>query len=223
MAAWGHPKTDSDISTLFSSYLSGTLAQIPWSDEPLRPETNSISEPLIKLNDEKNWWTVGSQPAVDGCESSDEIFGFGPAGGYVYQKSFVELFLTQPELELFIKRVELEDERLAKEGKVGLIKYFAGNKAGLSKTNLAEGEVNVVTWGVFAGRELVTTTLIEEMSFTAWKEEAFAIWGEWSHLYPIGSDSRKLIEGIAETRWLLSVVHHGYKDEGGLWNFLLAQ
>lgn len=53
------------------------------------------------------------------------------------------------------------------------------------------------------------------------QEEAFEIWSEWSLLYPRASDARKLIEGISENWWLVSLIHHDYKDEDGLWRFLL--
>ncbi|KAK4694945.1 methylenetetrahydrofolate reductase (NADH), partial [Phenoliferia sp. Uapishka_3] len=222
---WGRPTKLSDISTLFSSYLSGTLPSIPWSEEPLRAETTSISKFLFQLNDERHWWTVGSQPAVDGAPSGDATHGFGPKGGYVYQKAFVELFLSEEELLVFEKRAKEEaDERRAKGlGDEGVIKYFAGNRKGESRSNMGKGDVNAVTWGVFPGKEIVTTTLIEEMSFKAWKEEAFSIWMEWSYLYPADSPSRKFIQGLADSRWLVSVCHHDFRDESGLWRWLLDQ
>lgn len=122
------------------------------------------------MNDQKHWWTVGSQPAVDGASSSDLTHGFGPKGGYVYQKAFVELFLAEDELEEFIKRAEQEELRRKEngEGEEGLIKWFAGNRKGENRSNMGKGDVNAVTWGVFGGKEIVTTTMIEEMSFKAW-------------------------------------------------------
>lgn len=99
------------------------------------------------------------------------MHGFGPKGGYVYQKAFVEFFLAEEEFIVFEARAK-EEERLRKErgeGEEGLIKYFAGNRKGESRSNVKTGDVNVVTWGVFGGKEIVTTTMIEEMSFKAWK------------------------------------------------------
>lgn len=240
---WGHPTQLSDISRLFSSYLSATLPSIPWSEEPLRAETTSISTYLFRLNDERHWWTVGSQPAVDGAASGDEVHGFGPKGGYVYQKAFVELFMDGAELAVFERRAAEEADLRRRDGKgdEGVIKYYAGNRAGESRSNMGKGDVNAVTWGVFPGKEIITTTLIEEMSFAAWKvraacrrargaklivfsqqEEAFSIWMEWSYLYPAGSPSRKFIQGLADSRWLVSVCHHDFRDETGLWEWLLA-
>lgn len=36
-------------------------------------------------------------------------------------------------------------------------------------TNMDEGAANTVTWGIFPGKEIVQTTIIEEVSFRAWK------------------------------------------------------
>ncbi|BGP13977.1 hypothetical protein JCM10213_005562 [Rhodosporidiobolus nylandii] len=221
---WGKPTALSDVSRIFSSYLRGTISCNPWSEEPLRAETATISTPLLEMNDARHWWTVGSQPAVDGAPSADAVHGFGPKGGYVYQKAFVEFFLSEAELaELERRAAEDEEQRRASgEGEDGLIKWMAGNAKGEFRTNMAKGDVNAVTWGVFGGKEIVTTTLIEEMSFKAWNDEAFALWREWSLLYPSASPSRTFIRSLYESRWLVSVVYHDYKDRDGLWKWLLA-
>ena len=36
-------------------------------------------------------------------------------------------------------------------------------------TNMDEGAANTVTWGVFPGKEIAQPTIIEEVSFCAWK------------------------------------------------------
>lgn len=68
---------------------------------------------------EKGWWTVGSQPAIDGASSSDEILGWGPKGGYVYQKCFVEFFVERDVVEAIEKKV--------RERGQGWVDYFVGN------------------------------------------------------------------------------------------------
>lgn len=174
------------------------------------------------------------------------MHGFGPRGGYVYQKAFVELFMDGAELAEFERRAADEAEQRRRDGRgdEGVVKYYAGNRAGESRSNMGKGDVNAVTWGVFPGKEIITTTLIEEMSFAAWKvrrapralargtiadsmcstqEEAFSVWMEWSYLYPAGSPSRQFIQGLADSRWLVSVCHHDFRDETGLWEWLLAQ
>lgn len=54
------------------------------------------------------------------------------------------------------------------------------------------------------------------------QDEAFSIWQDWSYLYPVGSASRKLLQDIGEEMWLVSIVHHDYKDPDALGRFLLG-
>jgi methylenetetrahydrofolate reductase (NADPH) len=81
---------------------------------------------------------------------------------------------------------------------------------------------NAVTWGVFPGKEIIQPTVIEKVSFLAWRDEAFEIWREWEHLYPKGSESRKLLHQIGHDYWLLNVVHNDFRDEDGIWNTVLS-
>jgi len=89
---------------------------------PISPESASILEHLISLNSaKKGWWTVGSQPAVDAAKSEDPVHGFGPRGGYVFQKSFVEFFVkNKEEADRLFERVNKEPN--------GRISCYAGNK-----------------------------------------------------------------------------------------------
>ncbi|KAI5451506.1 methylenetetrahydrofolate reductase 1 [Naganishia albida] len=216
---WGAPVDAESLSSLFTSYLQSSpkTPTTPFCDLPISPESQTILHYLIHLNSpQKQMWTVGSQPAVDGARSDDPIHGFGPKGGYVFQKSFVEFFVGD------VKQVLALQEKIEKEGQ-GAIKFYAGNKRGEFISNLENEDVNSVTWAVFPGQEIVTSTQIQEESFLAWKEEAFEIWTEWSRLYPQRSASRKLLQGIADNAWLVSVIHHDYKDPEGLWRFLLGE
>ncbi len=75
--------------------------------------------PHLEKLTKRGWWTVGSQPAVDGAPSSDEVFGWGPRAGFVFQKGFVEFFCTEDDLDIIEKKV-------ADNGK-GWVHWFAGN------------------------------------------------------------------------------------------------
>ncbi|PWY99146.1 methylenetetrahydrofolate reduct [Testicularia cyperi] len=221
---WGYPVTLQDISHIFASYLEEKIECIPWCDVPLMQETLLIRDHLLALNrlgdadgtgkgTGKGWWSVGSQPAVDGAPSTDAVVGFGPPGGFVFQKSFVELFMSSSDKDELISRIEAL-------GINSQVTYFAGNASGEFCSNLAEDEANTVTWAVFPGKEIVQSTIIEKESFEAWREEAFGIWAEWELLFPKSSATRSLLESIKQDRWLVTVVHHDYKDTNALWNFL---
>lgn len=153
-----------DLSTLFTSYLQSApqTPTTPFCDLPLSPESETILPHLLELNSAaKQHWTVGSQPAVDAARSDDPVHGWGPAGGYVFQKAFVEFFVPRSAVEAIEQRVRDKGD--------GLITLYAANKVGDFRTNAVEDTVNAVTWGVFPGQEIVQSTIIEETSFLAWK------------------------------------------------------
>lgn len=56
---------------------------------------------------------------MDGAKSTDPVFGWGPRGGYVYQKAFVEFFAPEEDLERITSKAK-------SQGK-GWVDYFAVN------------------------------------------------------------------------------------------------
>lgn len=208
---WGVPETVGDLSEVFVKYLESTIDALPWSELGLSPETAFIQEYLIQLN-AKGWFSLASQPAVNCCSSDDKIFGWGPKGGYVFQKSFVELFVPKSDFKnVLCKKLESDPK----------VSYYVGDSHGNFSSSLDAKSSNAVTWGVFPDREILQTTIIEEESFKAWCDEAFAIWREWGKLYPEQSSSRALIDTVRRDFVLLTVVWHDFTDLDGLWELLL--
>lgn len=227
---WGHPVETSDITKLFIRHIEGNLASLPWSEEGLSEETLTIKSQLLNLN-KKGWWTVASQPAVNGIRSSDRIFGWGPPNGFVFQKAFVELFL--PAADYHKLREKLTDNEAVSylacnahsdfESSADKAHDMTASIASLSaSTSNGLGETNAVTWGVFPGKEIITPTIIEEVSFRAWAEEAFGIWGEWEKVYAPRSASKELMKSVKEGYWLINVIHHSFIEKEALWELLLA-
>lgn len=211
---WGSPTTKDQISDIFARHVDGKLEAIPWSEAGLNEETSTIRSELLRLI-HKGWWTVASQPAVNGVKSDDAVFGWGPKGGFVFQKAFVEFFLPASDWQ------HLRDQLDALED----VSYYAGNAVGAYESSCSsggrdEGAVNAVTWGAFPGKEIVTPTIIEEVSFKAWLEEAFGIWREWQRVYPPRSDTSRLLERCRKEYWLVNVIHHGYVEGERLWELL---
>lgn len=218
---WGTPETVSDVIKIFIDYLSGKINKLPWTDTPLSAETSLIQEELFELN-KKSWFSLASQPAVDGCKSSDKIFGWGPANGIIYQKAFVELFVpkTQWKNELYPMLKKYFDDLT--------MTYYTGDSNGEIESNLKPKEggqaiKNAITWGVFSLKEVLQPTIIDLESFKAWNEEAFHLWLEWSRCYKKDSKSFKLLNSIHSDYYLVSLIHHDFKDEHGLWDILLAK
>jgi methylenetetrahydrofolate reductase (NADPH) len=225
---WGTPTKPDDVSGLFIRHLSGELSAIPWSEEGFNAETGTIRERLIALNS-RGWWTLASQPAVNGLRSTDPTFGWGPANGFIFQKAFVEFFLPAADWEVLRGKIVRPEMRDA-------ICFYATNAAGdfLSSDMTAgtplDGAVpagrhqpstNAVTWGVFPGKEIVTPTIIEEVSFRAWGEEAFSIWAEWAKVYGKGSEAGDFLQGVREGSWLVNIIHHDFIEKDALWDLLL--
>lgn len=238
---WSYPTSVSDITALFLQHILGEISAIPWSEQGFNEETNTIQAHLLSLN-KKGWWTVASQPAVNGVRSDDKVFGWGPRNGFVFQKAFVELFLPAEDWK------ELE-KKLRSEEYAGEVSFYASNAKGdFVSSDIAPngrgdddgGGTNAVTWGAFPGKEIITPTIIEEVSFRAWAEEAFGIWREWANVYAgratagragaaiggeaeqKGKKSKELIEKVREDVWLVNVIHHGFVEREGLWELLLS-
>ncbi|KIK69737.1 hypothetical protein GYMLUDRAFT_79816 [Collybiopsis luxurians FD-317 M1] len=214
LSEWGSPRSLEDLTAMFLKYLNSQIYSTPFSSDPILDETKLILPHLQKLT-ERGWWTVGSQPAVDGIHSSDPVVGWGPRTGYVFQKSFVEFFCTEDDL--------ITIEQKVKEKGNDWVHYYAANSKGECRSNVPEDGRNAVTWGVFSGQELIQTTIIERQSFLAWKEEAFSIWADWASFYRPHSPERKLLEGIYSERWLVNIIHHDYKRADALWTFIFDQ
>jgi hypothetical protein len=100
------------------SYLHSKDGSTPFSPGPLLPESQFIIPRLEQLT-QRGWWTVGSQPAVDAAPSEDPIVGWGPKGGYVFQKAFVEFFADSEDVTML-------KERVRKRG-AGYVSFHAGN------------------------------------------------------------------------------------------------
>lgn len=218
---WGRPSTRSDINDIFVKHIQGELPAIPWSEEELSAESSIIKPRLIAMNN-KGWWTVASQPAINGISSMDSTFGWGPTSGFVFQKSFVEFFIPSADWKV------LSEKLLSSEVHESIC-FYAGNARGdFASSDMSGGansttvtaSTNAVTWGVFPGKEIVTPTIIEEVSFRAWSEEAFGIWEEWGQVYGRDSESQKLLSDIKADYWLVNIIHHDFVNNEALWELL---
>lgn len=219
---WGHPVSRSDLSTLFRRHVSGELHMVPWSEGGaeegsggLNPETAVIRPELLKLIDGRGWWTLASQPAVNGVRSDHPVFGWGPQHeGFVFQKPFVEFFCPNKDFQNSLKPVLVKHghEKLAwfaTNAKGDFESSLPAHPAGSDNDDIVEmnpDNVNAVTWGVFRGKEIVTPTIIEEVSFRAWGDEAYRIWDEWRRVYPRGTPTERFLEDTKNDVWLVCVV-----------------
>ncbi|KAJ3332664.1 hypothetical protein HDU76_013478 [Blyttiomyces sp. JEL0837] len=201
LALWGKPTKEQDIFNLFSDFCKSKVSALPWCDQALTPESDAIRDYLADIN-AKGFLTINSQPAVDGAPSSDPKYGWGSKNGFVYQKAYLEFFVSPQNLDKLIKKIE----------SFPYITFYAVNKRGDLRTNTQNDGPNAVTWGVFPGQEIVQPTVVESASFMAWKDEAFELWNVWNNIYEAGSVSSKLVQNFADTWFLMNIVDNNFRD-----------
>tara|TARA_Y100001960_G_scaffold33863_1_gene30449 strand:- start:57 stop:1112 length:1056 start_codon:yes stop_codon:yes gene_type:complete len=170
---WGKPKSINEISKVFISFCEGKITSLPWCEIPLAIESKKILNDLVALN-KAGYFTINSQPKVNGLPSEDPNFGWGAKGGRVFQKAYLEFFTSKDNLNRLIDKLKTLDD----------ISYQAINVNGDIVSNLSEQNVNAVTWGVFPGQEILQPTIVDARSFLIWKDEAFGLWiNDWASIY----------------------------------------
>ena len=202
---WGSPRTIRDVANIFIRFLEKDLKSLPWSESPITSEAEVIRPELLSLN-RRGLLTITSQPSVNGVKSSHPIHGWGPSGGYVYQKSYAELLISPSLISELVARIEKNPN----------LTYYAVTKEGDLQTNAPSEGPNAVTWGVFPGKEIVQPTIVETISFLAWKDEAFRLGEDWAKCHPSGSISREIIGNIVDTWYLFNI---GMLLTRSSWNF----
>ena len=123
--------------------------------------------------------------------------GWGEAGGYVYQKAYLEFFCSPASLTALINKCKA----------FSCLSYMAVNREGAWISNMKNTDVNAVTWGVFPTKEIVQPTIVDPLTFMVWKDEAFELWSRgWANLYPESDPSRKLLEEVSNLNLMIDCV-----------------
>jgi methylenetetrahydrofolate reductase (NADPH) len=141
---WGTPKSTGDISDIFTRHIEGSIDAIPWSEDGLNEETSTIRTELLSLI-KKGWWTVASQPAVNGVKMTTG-YSVGAPARLRIPESLRRALPPASDWKALKKKLTGRGE----------VSYYAGNAAGefesSSNWQNGEGTVNAVTWGAFPGR-----------------------------------------------------------------------
>ncbi|PGH00870.1 methylenetetrahydrofolate reductase [Blastomyces parvus] len=203
---WGEPKSLKELSEIFIRFLDGSLDRLPWSEGAVTEETEIIKPNLLDLN-RKGFLTINSQPAIDGMPSSHPVYGWGPKNGYVYQKAYLELLIPPTMIDDLINRIEQNSD----------LTYYCVNKAGELKTNTTDSP-NAVTWGIFASKEIIQPTIVETISFLAWKDEAYRLGDDWAKCHAPSSPSRRLIEQVMDSWYLVNIVNNDFHKTHDIFN-----
>lgn len=208
---WGVPSSLVDVAKVFVEFIKGNISSLPWAKHGVAKETGLIVDNLIQINT-NGILTINSQPAVNGAKSNDPSCGWGPAEGYVYQKAYLEFFVSPQNLPGLIEKLKATTS----------VTYQAVNRSGTTFTNNEANTTTAVTWGVFRNREIIQPTVVDPESFRVWSHEAFSLWTTWSDLYEAGSAAHTLLNEIRDTWFLVNVVENDYVG-GDIWKPFLQQ
>ncbi|KOS17992.1 Methylenetetrahydrofolate reductase 1 [Escovopsis weberi] len=206
---WGEPASLAELAGIFLKYITNELDSLPWCESPLTLESGPIKDELVSLN-KRGILTINSQPAVDGVRSNDPVHGWGPANGFVYQKAYLEFLLPPHLLPELVGRI---DERPT-------ITYYAVTKDGELRSNAPSDGPNAVTWGVFPGKEIVQPTIVEAISFLAWRDEAFRLGVDWAHCFEASTPSRALLDNIMKDWYLVNIVNNDFHESQTIFELL---
>ena len=141
----------------------------------------------------------------------------------------MEFFITTA---TFQRSLKPRLQRLAAEGEVS---WYVVNSSNEFESSEPASAVHAVTWGSFKGKEIATATMVEEMAFRTWGEEAFSIWGEWGRCVGEVARSmtagdpekdrlrrcREFLLGMRNRTVLVNVIGHGYKEGDRFWEMIV--
>merc|ERR1719321_1722493 len=95
------------LKEVFCKFLTpgASVKSLPWCPEEPGDETVCIRSQLQRMC-RTGCLTINSQPRINGALSTDPLFGWGPAGGVVYQKEYAEFFCSPATWALLEKHLE---------------------------------------------------------------------------------------------------------------------
>lgn len=217
---WGHElESEEDVWKVFTLFVSGEknkagshVIETPWCDDGIAKETEMMKDMLVKYNS-IGILTINSQPNINAVDSTHPIFGWGDAGGYLFQKAYLEFFVKREYAEALKEILPKYDKRVHY--------HIINREGGEDYTNADRQTPNAVTWGIFPGKEIIQPTVVDPVSFIAWKDEAFGLWIEkWASLYEKDSPSHAVIDKICKNYYLVNLVDNDFPKESVLWTIL---
>eukprot|EP01064_Diplonema_japonicum_P028827 TRINITY_DN4521_c1_g1_i1.p1 TRINITY_DN4521_c1_g1~~TRINITY_DN4521_c1_g1_i1.p1 ORF type:complete len:618 (+),score=163.08 TRINITY_DN4521_c1_g1_i1:70-1923(+) len=202
---WSSDVTLQDLCKLFIDSLHEDGPKLPWFETGLASESDRILGDVLTPMNCRGLLSINSQPGVNAERSDTKDVGWGPKGGYVYQKAYVEFFCS-PEAQAKVLEV-------ISQPKYDQLTWMASGieTAGTARFEANHEGVTAVTWGVFPGKEIIQPTVVDTVSFLEWKKEAFALW-----LAPYKPGEERFcppfIQEIYNTWWLIHIVDNDFVE-----------
>jgi methylenetetrahydrofolate reductase (NADPH) len=187
LAMWGEsPIVHRDVYEVFAKYIEGKIPILPWCETALQSETIPISSRLADINRE-GFLTINSQPAVNGEKSDHPLYGWGGAGGRVYQKAYVEFFVSPHRMSSIMEVINSHPN----------LNYYAIDSNG-AEFSSGFKSVIALTWGCFPNKEILQPTVFDHDSFVVWSKEVFQLWTKsWAALYDDETESSALLYDVS--------------------------
>ena len=120
--------------------------------------------------------------------------------------------MSPAQLDELLQRIEAHPQ----------ITFHAVNAQGDMRTNTTSDAPNAVTWGCFPHCEIMQPTIVDSISFLAWKDEAYEIGRNWATLYEPESATRKMLNDVFNSWFLVNVVHNDFKQSHAIFEPFLG-
>ncbi|OLY85658.1 Methylenetetrahydrofolate reductase 1 [Smittium mucronatum] len=210
ISQWGIPKSLSHLNDLFSKYCKDEISSLPWTSDNINSRNSDFGKEVLAMLPNFGIWPLASQRAIDGITSNDPELGWGPANGYVYQRSFIEFFATEAIASKILKLLENSTDYsyyLSKQDPITNEPHIISNA--VVSENI---QSTALCWGVFPSSPVIQSALIDKLNFEYWSKEAIQLWRVWAdQLGVVDNDSKKFVDSVADSIWLINIIGNDYK------------
>eukprot|EP00892_Ulva_mutabilis_P003374 jgi/Ulvmu1/1408/UM011_0137.1 len=195
-AAWGEPADIEAVKAVFCKYVDGAVP-FPWAEGAISAATATIAPQLKKII-AKGYLPINALPKVNAAESADVTQGWGPAGGYVYQKGYVEFFCSADAFKALAEAAQTRST----------LSYMATDASGNFFSDCEA--TTAVAWGAFAASEIKQPLVACADGFKAWAGEAFDLWCMWQATLEEGSAASSVLQDFRDSWFLVSMLENDY-------------
>ena len=165
------------------------VTMIPWCSEAVSGQTRLVASSLASLAS-SGVLVTNCQVAANNVLSEDPVLGWGPPGGYISQRGYLEFLMPRSRLASLLACVQAHP---------GVSYQVVSSDLTVDLTNLEDrDQALAVTWAVFPGLELLTPAIAQPSLFPVWSREVRSLLEAWAGLYPEDSRARTAIRDLAE-------------------------
>ena len=188
---WGEAVTcEEDVWRMVESYYTGSEVTItPWCSEAVSGQARLVASSLASLAS-SGLLVTNCQVAASNVPSEDPVIGWGPPGGFISQKGYLEFLMPRSRLASLLACVQSYP---------GVSYQVVSSDMTVDLTNLEDrDQALAITWAVFPGQDLVTTAIAQPSMFPVWSQEVFSLLeAGWGGLYPEDTKARSVIRDMA--------------------------